>query len=160
MNINGSDLEVTQLFCTHSLQLKVTGSSEKLTPSWHADVYLWSVSPDFPSLELAVSFCFCSWDTVWQQPFILRAFSSLLYLYSYSFVICTQGNIFIVIYYVLSVSWSFPRPDGSNFVAPFFPLHHAVVVDVFFFCLFFSRFWQKGKICCTHSPFIKIPKSR
>lgn len=60
MNVNCFDLGSAHILfflwgggaATPLLHPNVAGSSEKLTPCWHADIYLWSVRPK------SVAFCF------------------------------------------------------------------------------------------------------
>lgn len=71
----------------------------------------------------------------WQQPFILIAYISHLYLHFYSLVICAKGNNVIVIYYVLSVGWSFSCSQ-MDLILCLSSFHYSILF--FFLCFEFS----------------------
>lgn len=135
MNINGSDLEVHASLP----QLPVHSSSWRslaVQRSWHlVDMQTLTFDLSDQSFQPGTSRClfpfvFCSRDTP----------SDSNHLYPYSLVICTRGNIFIVTYYVLSVSWSFPRPDGSDSVTLYITAYCCGCIFVFF-----NSVRQRGK---------------
>lgn len=107
-----------------SSQVMTAGSSEKLTPCRHADIYFSSVRPRelvacfffvFPLelLRLTVAIYFNG----------LRLLRLYYFFYSSSLVIFTQLNISLIKECVLSVDQSFTRPNGTCMVASLVSYH-------------------------------------